>query len=282
MKVILFSLFILFIICFIFKNKDGFCLNDGDADQEMLDNIVATCPPNLGVNDLRDMYFDDNHVNDNCLCSIKFLLDNCRNKDGDTVRDISQRFNDLFENTDWDNYNRPVTWNWLQDYNQRWGGAQYISGDLNCRKIRGTGTTNISPPGEDHDLCHDKETLNRFARFKYEGGDYDDREICVSDEALQNNHCIYERSKHGCEYDSGCLTIQCPNNDVVVDWQPHESCRDNGIREKFSNLPRSSGYYQNEICVDYGSEYSTLEECLDITNRNDCLYGRGCEPLTCL
>lgn len=287
MKQILFALFILLIICFIFKNKDGFCLNDEDTDQSMLDNIVASCPSYLGVNNVRDMSLHYSHVNDNCLCSMKFLVESCTDDDGNVIdTEMIDRFNNLFNNGPPEIYNPPVTWDWFQDYDRDLGGAQYIANDLHCTKIRGGGNTHIAPSGEDHELCHDKEFLNMYARYTYQDGGYSYREICVADETLQEDYdinykCKYHKHhRNECVQDPDCLTIQCPNNEVVIDWQPHQSCRDDRIKEIFNNLPDSSGYDTNEICAGNGN--SIREECTSITNRRDCIHSRTCDPIPCV
>ena len=290
MKQILFALFILLITCFIFKNKDGFCLNDEDTDQSMLDNIVATCPPNLGVNDIREMHNDESHINDNCLCSIKFLVESCTDDGGNVIdTEMIDKFNNLYSDNIFYGDNYPLSWGWLTDSSSR-GGARYISGNFNCTKIRGGPTTNRTPPtlpSDDNEYCNNMELVNRFARWKYQGAGYRDREMCVPDESLLdggrtgrdiNYKCKYlTGTRNECVQDPDCLVMECPIGGPLPTWQPHNSCRDDRIREIFNNLPDSSGYNTNEICA--GSGNSTREECTSITNRDDC-WG-NCTRVTC-
>ena len=55
----------------------------------MLDNIANACPDNLSYNDI----VWANSASDNCLCAIRFYMENCLNENNDPISpDSATRF----------------------------------------------------------------------------------------------------------------------------------------------------------------------------------------------
>lgn len=209
----------LIVMCIIFT--EAFCINDDDGkgDQQMLDNIANVCPDNLSYNDI----VWANSASDNCLCAIRFYMENCLNENNDPISpDSATRFDALFGGERTEINYRPVSFDFFRNevYNELPGGKRYISPDrdLRCTKVVGPIAPRHRQPSENHPLCNNQNILDRFQRFSSYGWGYDNREICVDSDAtdpwglcpggqIQSGETW---TKEQCLGNDNCATIHCP------------------------------------------------------------------------